>query len=231
MDTKDFREVHKIQTNLLQGYLYDIAHYATAEEKIKAEKCYLSLSKQLLDKENHKFQYKEVENGGRAQKFFSSIEWLLYADIIHLSRLVTDIKFDLNDYARDDFFRAYTTDLSLLMSMKDFSFKQLIVENTLEGNSKGGIYECAIADALYKKGFQLYFYKNETAKRELDFIIQKDGNIIPIEVKSGNTRATSLKALIKNNKDISFAYKFVDGNIGAGEDGIMTLPLYMAAFI
>lgn len=197
VDTKDFREVHKIQTNLLQGYLYDIAHYATAEEKIKAEKCYLSLSKQLLDKENHKFQYKEVENGGRAQKFFSSIEWLLYADIIHLSRLVTDIKFDLNDYARDDFFRAYTTDLSLLMSMKDFSFKQLIVENTLEGNSKGGIYECAIADALYKKGFQLYFYKNETAKRELDFIIQKDGNIIPIEVKSGNTRATSLKALIK----------------------------------
>lgn len=231
VDTKDFREVDKIQKNLLQGYRYDIAHYATSEEKIKAEKCYLSLAKQLLDKENHKFQYKEVEHGGRAQKFFSSIEWLLYADIIHLSRLVTDVKFDLNDYARDDFFRAYTTDLSLLMAMKEFSFKQFIVENTLEGNSKGGIYECAIADALYKKGFRLYFYKNETAKKEIDFIIQKEGKIIPIEVKSGNTRANSLKAFIKNNKNIDCAYKFIDGNIGTDEDGIITLPLYMAAFI
>ena len=55
IDTKDCREVDKVQRNLLQGYLYDIAHYATAEEKVKAEKCYLSLAKQLLDKENHKF--------------------------------------------------------------------------------------------------------------------------------------------------------------------------------
>ena len=178
VDTKDFREVDKIQRSLLLGYQYDIAHYATAEEKVKAEKCYLSLAKQLLDKENHKFQYKEVEHGGRAQKYFSSIEWLLRADMVHLSKLVTDVRFDLDDYARDDFFRAYTTDLSLLMAMKDFSLKQHIVENTLEGNSKGGIYEYAITDALYKKG-----------------------------------------------------YKFADGNIGVGEDGIITLPLYMIAFI
>lgn len=45
------------------------------------------------------------------------------------------------------------------MAMKDFSLKQHIVENTLAGNSKGGIYECAIADALYKKGYHIYFYK------------------------------------------------------------------------
>ena len=55
VDTKDFREIDKIQRSLLLGYQYDIAHYATAEEKVKAEKCYLSLAKQLLDKENHKF--------------------------------------------------------------------------------------------------------------------------------------------------------------------------------
>lgn len=227
----DFEEVDKIQRSLLQGYLYDIAHYATAEEKVKAEKCYLSLAKQLLDKENHKFQYKEVEHGGRAQKYFSSIEWLLRADMVHLSKRVTDVRFDLDDYAREDFFRAYATDLSLLMAMKDFSLKQHIVENTLEGNSKGGIYECAIADALYKKGYSLYFYKNETSKREIDIIIQKDGKVVPIEVKSGNTRATSLQSLLKNKKDISFGYKFADGNIGVNEDGIITLPLYMITFV
>ena len=226
IDTKDFREVDKIQRNLLQGYQYDIAHYATAEEKVKAEKCYLSLAKQLLDKENHKFQYKEVERGGRAQKYFSSIEWLLRADMVHLCKRVTDVRFDLDDYAREDFFRVYTTDVSLLMAMKDFSLKQRIVENTLVGNSKGGIYECAIADALYKKGYPLYFYKNETTKKEIDIMIQKEGRVVPIEVKSGNTRANSLKALVKSKRDISFAYKFADGNIGEDEDGIITLPLY-----
>lgn len=230
VDTKDFREVDKIQKNLLMGYQYDIAHYASAEEKVKAEKCYLSLSKQLLDKENHKFQYKEVEKGGRAQKYYSSIEWLIRADIIHLCRRVTDIKFDLDDYAKDDFFRAYTTDLSLLIAMKDFSIKQHIVENTLTGSSKGGIYECAISDALYKKGYKLYFYKNETTKRELDFIIQNDGKVVPIEVKSSNNRANSLSLLMKGNK-ISSGYKFIDGNIGISEEGIITLPLYMVAFI
>ena len=213
------------------GYQYDIAHYASSEEKIKAEKCYLTLARQLLDKENHKFQYKEIETGARAQKYYSSIEWLLRADMIFLCNKVSEIKYDLSDYAKDDFFRAYTTDLSLLISMRDYSFKQQIVENTILGNSKGGIYECAIADALYKKGYQLYFYKNETAKKELDFIIQINGKIVPIEVKSSNSKATSLTSIISKYNNISYAYKFIDGNIGISEGNIITLPLYMAAFI
>lgn len=231
IDTKDFRKVDAVQKNLLQGYLFDIAHYATAEEKVKAEKCYLTLAKQLLDKENHKFQYKEIEKGARAQKYYSSIEWLLRADMVYLSRIVTDIRYDLDDYARDDFFRTYTTDLSLLIAMKDFSLKQHIVENTISGNSKGGIYECAVVDALHKKGYDLFFYKNEATKKELDVIIQKDGQVVPIEVKSGNARANSLNSIIEKNDNITYGYKFVDGNIGAGENRIMTLPLYMAAFI
>ena len=231
IDTNDYREVDTVQRNLLQGYLYDIAHYATSEEKVKAEKCYLTLAKQLLDKENHKFQYKEIEKGARAQKYYSSMEWLLRADMVHTSRIVTDISYDLDDYARDDFFRAYTTDLSLLIAMKDLSLKQHIVENTLAGNSKGGIYECAIADALHKKGYALYFYKNESTKKELDIIIQKDGYVIPIEVKGGNTRANSINSVLKKHKEIRVAYKFIDGNIGVSDNGLITLPLYMAAFI
>lgn len=231
IDTEDFREVDTVQRNLLTGYQYDIAHYANAEEKIKAEKCYLTLAKQLLDKENHKFQYKEIEHGARAQKYYASIEWLLRADMVNLCRLVTKLKYDLDDYSRDDFFRAYTTDLSLLVAMKDFSLKQHIVENTVSGNTKGGIYECAVADALYKKGYSLYFYKNESAKKELDFIIQIDGQVVPIEVKSGNNRANSMNQILKQEKDIEYGYKFIDGNIGVSEEGCITLPLYMASLI
>ena len=230
LTTKDFREVDRVQRELVQDYQYDIAHYATAEEKVKAEKCFLSLSKQLLDKENHKFQYKDVEKGGRGQKYFSSIEWLLKGDIIHCCNKVSDIKYDLADYEDESFFRAYTADLSLLIGMKDFAIKQQIVDNKLSGNTKGGLYECVIADILYKKGFVLYFYKNETTRKEVDFIIQKDGNVIPIEVKSGNTRATSLNKVFKKWPDIEMAYKFIDGNMGK-ENNIITAPLYMAMFM
>ena len=229
--SKDFHSVDKLQRQLLQGYLYDIAHYASADEKIKAEKCFLSLSRQLLDKENHKFQYKEIEKGARAQKYYSSIDWLIRADIIYLSRITTDIRYDLDDYAKDNFFRAYTHDLSLLIAMKDFSLKQHIVENTISGNTKGGMYECLIADILMKKGYSLYFYKNETTKKEIDFIIQKEGKVIPIEVKSGNTKATSLNRIMNINPEIETAYKLIDGNVGVDENGIMSIPLYMAMFI
>ena len=92
------------------------------------------------------------------------------------------------------------------------------------------MYECAIADALYKKGYSLYFYKNETKKKELDFLIQVDGKIVPIEVKSSNTKANSLISIMKN-KEIEYGYKFIDGNIGVSENGIISLPLYMACFI
>ncbi len=70
--------------------------------------------------------------------------------------------------------------------MTDFALKQQIIENTVSGNTKGGLYECAVADALYKSGYKLYFYKNDTARKELDFLIQKNGQVIPIEVKSNN---------------------------------------------
>ncbi len=231
VDTEDFRKADTIQRNLLMGYRYDIAHYANAEEKVKAEKCYNSLSRQLLDKENHKFQYKEVEHGGRAQKYYSSIEWLTRADLISICKLVTDVRYDLEDYAREDFFRAYTTDLSLLMAMKDFGLKQHIIENTISGTTKGGIYECIIADILTKKGYPLYFYKNDSTDKEIDFFIQKDGVVVPIEVKSGNIRATSLKWIKKRNPEINLMYKFIDGNVGIAEGGIVTMPLYMVMFL
>ncbi|MDU5439236.1 MAG: DUF4143 domain-containing protein [Ruminococcus sp.] len=105
-----------------------------------------------------------------------------------------------------------------------YRFREAYLRCTADGNHDPG------TDALYKKGYQLYFYKNETTKKEIDVIIQKDGKIVPIEVKSGNTRANSLKSIMKNNKDISYGYTFIDGNVGTGEEGIITLPLYMIAF-
>ena len=150
--------------------------------------------------------------------------------MVRLCKALRDIRYDLEDYARDDFFRVYTSDLSLIIPMKDFSFKQHIVENDISGNSRGGIYECAVADILLKKDYSLYFYKNETTKKELDFLIQKDGYIIPIEVKSKNNRANSLTRAMADRVEIKKSIKLIEGNVGEN-DNIITLPLYMAMFL
>lgn len=230
-DTQDFRVADTVQRQLLQGYLYDIAHYATATEKIKAEQCFLSIAGQLLAKENHKFQYKHVEKGGKAQKFFSSIDWLERADIASMSHNVTACAFDLADYEVEGNFRLYCTDLSLLLAMRDFGLKQAIVENTLTGNTKGGLYESVVADALLKSGHSLHFYRNESTKREVDFLVQTDGRVVPVEVKGGNKPSASLAHIMGQGSGIELAYKVADANVGVASSGVVTIPHYMAMFI
>lgn len=232
VDTKDMREVHRIQTALLTGYRYDIAHYAAANMKVKAEQCYFSIAKQLTEKDNHKFQYSVVEKGAAARKFENSTDWLTTADIAFKSIRVNKIALFPEDYEDPSGYRLYTTDIGMLVGMRDLSFKQAIVENTLVMTSKGGFWEAAIADALYKNGYSLHFYRNETSsKREIDFLIVREGELIPIEVKGGNSSAVSLNSLMKNSPELPYAFKLIDGNIGVSERRVITVPLYMAMFI
>lgn len=86
-------------------------------------------------------------------------------------------------------------------------------------------------DILIKKNHRIWFYRNETKKQEIDFLIQTDGKPIPIEVKSGNTKATSLNSIMKNSPGISIAYKLIDGNIWEFKNKILSIPLYMAMFL
>jgi predicted AAA+ superfamily ATPase len=230
-DTLDFRRADEIQRAILQGYLYDIAHYATGSEKVKAEKCFLSIAGQLLGKANHEFQYKLVERGGRASKFRSSIDWLLRADMAALSTNVTSASYDLTDYEREGNFRLYCSDISLLLAMRDFSLKQAIVEGTLSGNNKSGLYESFIADALFKSGHTMHFLRDETTKCKIDFLVQRQGRVIPVEVKAGRATSTSLKSLVRSDASIDVAYKVDDTNVSVSEDGVVTIPHYMAMCI
>ena len=62
-------------------------------------------------------------------------------------------------------------------------------------------------------------------------IIQKEGKVIPIEVKSSNSKATSLNNIVKKHYDIETAYKFIDGNMGRSDNGVITAPLYAVMFL
>ncbi len=231
-ETDSLAEADKKVRDILNDYRYDIAHYASADVKIKAESCYFSLSRQL-SKENHKFMYSNVEKGGTARKYGSSIDWLEGAYLIKKIYNLSGYDIPLSSKRIDDNFRVYPTDIGLLMGMYDRSIKELILHpdgEKLNSMIKGGLYEAAVADMLIKNGHDdIYFRKDEASSFEIEFFIENEGSAVPIEVKSGRSRSKSLDNILKRD-EISYGYKLIDGNIGTSEKKI-TLPLYMAMFI
>lgn len=228
LETGNYSQVHKTQKTIIDSYLDDIAKYAPAAEKPKARNCYLSLPKQLA-KENKKFQFGVVEKKGTARKFESSIEWLRDAGLIKVCQNVVAPTFPLVAYTQPGYFKIYGTDIGILGAMYGFEIKKELFENTLKGSMKGAIYENLVADILLKKGLPLYYYKPAENKQEIEFLHTQDSNIIPIEVKAGNSATLSLDEYIKRYSPL-YALKLISGNIGTSGTKI-TMPLYMAMFL
>ena len=149
IDTKNYGIVYREQEKILKSYYDDIAKYAPTTDRPKAISCYLSIPRQL-SKEYKKFQYSVVEKGGTGRKFDSSLEWLRDAGLVKFCYNVSNPIFPLPSYERNDHFKIYLSDIGLLSAMYGFEMKEAILNNTLTGPAKGGIFENLIADILFK---------------------------------------------------------------------------------
>lgn len=226
--TKDFYQVHLLQEKILRDYQDDIAKYALNQDKIKAKQCFLSIPRQL-SKENHKFQYSVVEKKATARKFTSSLDWLHNAGLIDFAYNVNSPWFPLKAHVKEDQFRVYLCDIGLLVAMYGYQLKIALLSDALEGPAKGGIYESLVADILAKRGEELYYYKKEDSTLEIEFILERDCKLVPVEVKARKGSTRSLNELLKMD-NIERGYKLTAQNTGVVEKKI-TLPLYMAAII
>ena len=226
--TKDFYQVHLLQEKILRDYQDDIAKYALNQDKIKAKQCFLSIPRQL-SKENHKFQYSVVEKKATARKFTSSLDWLHNAGLIDFAYNVNSLWFPLKAHVKEDQFRVYLCDIGLLVAMYGYQLKIALLSDALEGPAKGGIYESLVADILAKRGEELYYYKKEDSTLEIEFILERDCKLVPVEVKARKGSTRSLNDLLKMD-NIERGYKITAQNTGVVEKKI-TLPLYMAAII
>lgn len=226
--TKDFYQVHLLQEKILRDYQDDIAKYALNQDKIKAKQCFLSIPRQL-SKENHKFQYSVVEKKATARKFTSSLDWLHNAGLIDFAYNVNSPWFPLKVHVKEDQFRVYLCDIGLLVAMYGYQLKIALLSDALEGPAKGGIYESLVADILAKRGEELYYYKKEDSTLEIEFILERDCKLVPVEVKARKGSTRSLNELLKMD-NIERGYKLTAQNTGVVEKKI-TLPLYMAAII
>ncbi len=102
------------------------------------------------------------------------------------------------------------------------------MHNTIKGNARGGIYENAISECMVKLGYTLYYYKPDS-EHEIEFLIEKDGEVIPVEVKAGNNTTVSLNNFIKDYSP-SKAYKLIGGKNGH-VDVKITIPHYFVLFL
>lgn len=228
LNTGNYREVYEMQNMILNSYYDDISQYSEPYEKPKIKKCYLSMPAQLA-KENKKFQYSTVEKGTSSRKFGNSIEWLRNAGLIHLCTNVSTPMFPLAAYDNSEYFKAYMSDTGLLTALYGFDLKKSIITNTLSGPMKGGLYENFVAMQLMSKDNVLHYYKAQNGDVEIEFLIEREGQVIPVEVKAGNSSSKSLNIVLKK-EDIPFGYKLIAGNTGTAEKKI-SLPLYMSMFL
>lgn len=226
-ENKDFNRVARIQADILAEYQDDISKHAKGREKQYVRMCYDAVPKQLA-REIKKFQYSTVEKGQTRRKFGGSIKWLKDANIVNACYNVREPYLPLMANADENQFKLYINDTGLLTRMYGTEIKLAILNNTIKGNAKGGIYENVIAECLVKRGYALYYYKPDDS-HEIEFIIEKNSGTVPVEVKAGNTASVSLNTFIKDFSP-NIAYKLIGGRNGI--NGVKyTLPHYMAMFL
>lgn len=228
VENKDFNIVQKTQEKILASYDDDISLHVKNGGKEKVRACYDSIPRQL-SRENKKFKYSEVENKATARKYRDSIEWLKDSNVVNVAYNVYEPVLPLLANSNDNEFKLYMNDVGLLMALYGRESKLAILNNTLKGNAKGGIYENLVACELVKKGYKLNYYKKQDSTLEIEFVVEKNGEVIPIEVKSGNTSTPSLNNFINIYKP-HISYKFINGSIGR-TDNKLSIPHYMIMFI
>ena len=224
-ETKDYILVRHTQDTILASYLNDIGKYNTPNKIKKIMLVYDSITVQLSRK-NTRFQYKLIKKGGRASEFENAIEWLCLSGIVSQVYKVEQIKKPLENYRDIDEFKIYVSDLGLLCAKKDLAANDILYMVEEINDFKGGMAENYVNVQLSINGYHTYYWESERGA-EIDFIIQRDGQLIPIEVKSAdNTRAKSLKVYMDTYKP-AYAIKLSAKNFGF-EDNKKIVPLYAA---
>ncbi len=214
-----------VQQTILESYLDDMGKYNRHAEVPKTRIVYKNISTQLA-KENKKFQYRYIKQGGRAHEFENAIEWLCLAGVAKQNYRVEQIMLPLDAYRSLTDFKFYMNDVGLCAQSQKIHYADIVGENPLLDNFKGGLSENYVFNQLDENGLCLYYWTSEN-QAEVDFITRIGEDIIPIEVKAKtNNRARSLAVYIERFKP-KYAIRISQKNFGF-ENGIKSVPLYAA---
>ena len=221
--TGSFVIVADVQNRILNEYIADMAKYAEPATSIRIRACYESIPAQLA-KENHKFQFSVVRKGGSVTIFGESIEWLTCAGVVLKCRKITHgimpvkVHVDLSD------FKLYMSDVGMLTMQSGVVAQAILSPLEIDNTFIGAIAENYVAQVFTANKIPLFYWKNDNTA-EVDFVIQKGIEVIPVEVKAGErVRSKSLGIFVEKYK-CPYSIRISKKNFGF-ENEIKSVPLY-----
>lgn len=230
IQNRNFGSVFKIHSRIYKDYEDDITKYVEGLSAAKVKNMYRHIGSQLA-KDNHKYQISKLGHGARARDYVGCEEWLKDAGIINIGYCLNNLSIPLSNELDFNNYRIYYEDHSLFIASLDEESKRDLIMNGNYDIYSGSLYESIVSESLISQGYKLYFYKNNDATVELDFVIRSKNEIVPIEVKRNRGRSKSLRAVI-NDKDINIkkGIKLANQNIGFDGD-ILTIPYFLSFLI
>ena len=226
IETNDANAVREIQREILRAYEKDISKHAPKEQVIRINQVWKSIPSQLA-KENKKFIYGVVKQGARAKDYELAIQWLIDAGLIYMVNRVKTLGIPLKIHEDPSAFKLFLPDCGLLGAMSDTPAALLLLANNAN-TGKGDFTEnfvCCQMQSLSQ--LPIYYYSKENSQLELDFVIQLNTSVIPIEVKAEeNLQAKSLKTTLAANPGMrGLRFSMSDYR---EQDHITNVPLYGA---
>lgn len=223
---KNLAEVNEIQDNIILGYENDFSRHSPKSELTNIELIWRSIPEQLA-RDNNKFIFSRVKKSARAKDLEKSIGWLIDAGLIHVVNKVENPQLPLSFYQDSSFYKIYLSDVGLLSRLARFTLKSLLEKKEETGGFRGSLTENFVNNEFISMGYDTYFWKSENMA-EIDFLIEDDGRVIPIEVKANiNTKAKSYDVFTKRYKN-EIGFKFSLNNIGkniVNDTKTFSLPL------
>lgn len=223
---KNNLEILKFDNNLLksiiEAYLADMEKYTlNYYETIKIEKIYKNIPNQLA-KENKKFQFSKIEPYARRRDFETSLDWLIASKLVIPCYFVEKFETPLKGFMDEQKFKLYLSDTGILTELLEIPRNKILLNENFQ--YKGVIAENYVANELQANGISLYYWaKNQVA--EIDFLIDTQKGVIPIEVKANeNKKSKSLNYFMQNTKK-DLAIRISANNFGI-ENKIKSVPLY-----
>lgn len=200
VENKDFNLVRQIQEQILNSYEQDFSKHAPVDVVPRIRLIWNSIPNQL-SKENKKFIYGILKKGARAKDFELALQWLIDCGLIHKISKVSKAALPLKAYEDFSVFKIFMVDLGLLGAMSSVSAKTLIEGSEIFEEFKGTITEqYVIQQMVCNKQYSIFYWtsENPSSQAEIDFIVQYQDEIYPIEVKaSENLQAKSLKSFVQ----------------------------------
>jgi len=228
-DSKDIASAREIQNDILEVYKRDFSKYTDKSQAVRTSEVWNSIPYQLA-KENKKFKYSDVRKKSRASTFEQTIEWLNKAGLINIAYNISVPKLPLSGYANYSKFKIYLLDTGLLGAMLNIPSSIIIESTKLFKEYNGAFTENYIAGELITGGVKNLFYWTSKSEAEVDFIIQKDNDVFPVEVKSGlNRNIKSLRSYAEKFKP-NLLYRISPRNF-IQSNNFINIPLYACSFL